>query len=185
MIIGLVGQAGVGKSTLTNQLIEHLNLTAVKYSFADSLRYEIEDAATNGSLWVPPTDDTDVLAGYQEVKADAGILYIKPYTFAVRRLLQWWGTDYRRAQDNMYWVKQWCRGLPYSDHIIVDDVRFSNEGRIIKALGGKVVRLTRDLATHIAPPHASEEMEWFTGYTFELGEGNNASRFWEFINYNG
>ncbi|MEE4253046.1 MAG: hypothetical protein V2I50_03280 [Desulfuromusa sp.] len=65
----------------------------------------------------------------------------------VRRILQWWGTEYRRAQDPDYWTKAWEKKLQEYDltqtHIIVDDVRFVNELNIIEKQGGIFIKIER------------------------------------------
>jgi hypothetical protein len=65
----------------------------------------------------------------------------------VRRILQWWGTEYRRAQDPDYWTKAWERKVSGLDlqriHVLVDDVRFVNELQMLLRLGAKVVKIER------------------------------------------
>ncbi len=187
MILGLVGNAGVGKSTLTTGLLEYLNhykITANKHSFADALRNEIYEQAISGSQWIPQDAPNEVIQGYLLVKDNTNLLYTKPYLPEVRRLLQWWGTEFRRAYDSMYWVKAWCRELPWEEHIIIDDVRFMEEGRIIRGLGGTLVRLYRDVP-NIAPVHKSEDFSWLAGntsfLTYTLNEPQNPVKFWDWL----
>ena len=77
----------------------------------------------------------------------------------VRRILQWWGTEYRRSQDADYWTKAWGRKIERFDleqvHVLVDDVRFLNELQVIKAHGGLIVKIERPGFTG-ANNHASE-----------------------------
>jgi hypothetical protein len=71
------------------------------------------------------------------------------------KLLQWWGTEYRRAQDPDYWVKKAFVSIPTDiDIAIFTDVRFRNEVAAIKAVGGhtvEVVRLNQDGSRYIDP----------------------------------
>lgn len=58
-----------------------------------------------------------------------------------REILQYWGTDVRRRQDNNYWVNQTKlaarnRNL---DYLFITDVRFPNEADGVKSLNGIVV----------------------------------------------
>lgn len=87
-----------------------------------------------------------------------------------RRLLQYLGTEWGRDKDPELWVNAWRHkvteikrqghGVP----IIVDDVRFDNEARAIKDMGGLVVQiscvedsvLTRIPNTMSGTTHASE-----------------------------
>jgi hypothetical protein len=65
----------------------------------------------------------------------------------VRRILQWWGTEYRRAQDPDYWTKAWGLKVEQFDlarmHVLVDDVRFMNELLVIREHGGLIVKIER------------------------------------------
>jgi hypothetical protein len=77
----------------------------------------------------------------------------------VRRILQWWGTEYRRAQDPDYWTKAWGNRVEQYDlartHILVDDVRFMNELNAIRAHNGLIVKIERPGFTG-ANNHSSE-----------------------------
>ena len=77
----------------------------------------------------------------------------------VRRILQWWGTEYRRSQDPDYWTKAWERKVRDYDltriHILIDDVRFMNELVTIKGLGGLIIKIERP-GFAAAGNHASE-----------------------------
>jgi len=86
-----------------------------------------------------------------------------------RWVMQQWGTEYRRTQDATYWldiVTRWvgtqrraamAEGRPAL--LCITDVRFENEARMVRALGGQVLRVHRpDLAPLAAgtAEHASE-----------------------------
>jgi hypothetical protein len=84
----------------------------------------------------------------------------------IRRILQWWGTEYRRAQDPDYWTKAWGRKVEQFDptriNILVDDVRFVNELAVIKAHGGLMIKIERPGFTG-ANNHSSEtSLDGFT-----------------------
>jgi hypothetical protein len=60
------------------------------------------------------------------------------------KLLQWWGTEYRRTQDPEYWVKALVKGInPKADIVLVTDMRFENEATTIKKIGGYTVQVSR------------------------------------------
>lgn len=108
-IILISGKAEAGKTTTANIIKEHLqndhfpeyNVAIVPYG-----QY-VKDTAK--MLW-----------GWNGKKDEAG-----------RNLLQWWGTDVVRAQDEYFWVNTViCLSdvMQYHfDYLIVDDCRFPNE----------------------------------------------------------
>lgn len=77
----------------------------------------------------------------------------------VRRILQWWGTEYRREQDPDYWTKAWGRKVSEYDveqmYLLVDDVRFMNELQVIKEYDGLIIKIDRP-GFDGANNHASE-----------------------------
>ena len=63
------------------------------------------------------------------------------------RLLQWWGTDFRRnrfGQD--YWVNRLSEryGREHPARLVIPDTRFSNEAAWIRAMDGRMWRVDRD-----------------------------------------
>lgn len=91
------------------------------------------------------------------------------------KLLQWWGTDYRRqhyGQD--YWIKKLFATIPGNLHIaLISDMRFLDEAAAIKERGGftvNVQRLNADGTQYYAPDrlkdHRSEtELD---GYNYDF-----------------
>ena len=77
----------------------------------------------------------------------------------VRRILQWWGTEYRRTGDADYWTKAWSRKVEQLNleqvHVLIDDVRFMNELNAIKGHGGLIIKIERP-GFNGANNHASE-----------------------------
>lgn len=79
------------------------------------------------------------------------------------KLLQWWGTDFRREQcGSNYWVDQ-VRGRLIQGVNLITDVRFPNEADFIRENGGytvNVTRLNKDGSIYVDPSrpadHASE-----------------------------
>lgn len=80
------------------------------------------------------------------------------------KLLQWWGTEYRRAQNKNYWVDKLFASIPANTDIaLISDVRFQNEADAITSRGGynvNVQRLNQDgtmyQSTDRSPNHLSE-----------------------------
>lgn len=146
-LIGLTGKAGSGKDFVFATM-QNLWPRTRRIAFADGVREEVEDILKTDVVWD------------------------KPYAPEVRALLQWWGTDLRRAQDPNYWVAyaepKIRRTLAAQRLTVVTDVRFANEAQAIRDLGGIIVEVvatdkTRKarLGGHLPPAHASEEIDFY------------------------
>ncbi len=156
-ILGLAGKAGAGKDHTFKFMVDaHLGIIGnpqivVRVAYADGVREEIEDT----------------------LGADIESLWQKPYPDEIRRLLQWWGTEYRRAEDPDYWSKKGIAqavslaASPNVHLVVITDVRFANEADVIHEAGGLVyeVRAPSDvrrerLGGQLPPAHASEEIDF-------------------------
>jgi hypothetical protein len=76
-----------------------------------------------------------------------------------RTLLQWWGTEYRRKQDDNYWVIRTAEAIQRDnpDVAIITDVRFPNETHFVKANGGYTINVERQgYSDSLATAHTSE-----------------------------
>lgn len=75
-----------------------------------------------------------------------------------RKLLQLWGTEYRRAQCESYWCDHGKEKILKTEGLIfIDDIRFPDEVDMIRSEGGVVIRLERPGGSRIATPdHPSE-----------------------------
>lgn len=167
MIIGFAGKAASGKTTAAQHLAPLLTRETLIIPMAMVLRDEVEtflraiDAAESVPLVYGCQDDKLRVFYLDENKAlqqcsqwagfiaEHGDIQDRPGQTAVtvRRILQWWGTEYRRAQDPDYWTKAWQRKVQQYDltrlHILIDDVRFINELKTITGLGGKIIKIDR------------------------------------------
>lgn len=179
MIIGFAGKAASGKTTAARSLAPLLDKKTLIIPMAMVLRDEVEAFLRRAGAdeYVP------LVYGCQEDKVQ--VFYIdenqamnhcekwahfiddhreiqdRPGQTAVtvRRILQWWGTEYRRTQNPDYWTEAWERKIsqydPDDSHILIDDVRFINELNTIKGQGGLIVKIERP-GFNGANNHASE-----------------------------
>lgn len=149
MIVGFVGFKQVGKSTAAQYLHDKYGFARV--NFKDAL---VREVCTNFPNLVHEII-TIMEKEYWEGKpwTVERLIAEKPPLF--RALLQNYGTEVRRHDNENYWVSQWKVATYKDTDIVVDDVRFINEALAVRSRGGILVRLTRpDLTT--GGTHASE-----------------------------
>jgi len=179
MILGFAGKAATGKTTAAKHMAPLLDKECRIVPMAMLLRDEVETflRAIGAETSVPLVHGSQVdkvqvfyvdeqqalvqcpkwkhfIAEHREVQDRPG-----QTALTVRRILQWWGTEYRRAQDPDYWTKAWSRKVGQFDlenvHVLIDDVRFMNELNVIRAHGGLIVKIERP-GFDGANNHASE-----------------------------
>lgn len=179
MIVGFAGKAATGKTTAAHHLAPLLDKECRIVPMAMVLRDEVEAflRAVGADESVPlvygDQDDKVKVFYVDEQKARAECPkwdgFISDHqdiqgrqgqtAVTVRRILQWWGTEYRRAQDPDYWTKAWSRKIEQFDlqntDVLVDDVRFINELNTIRSHGGLIVKIERP-GFDGANNHASE-----------------------------
>lgn len=174
--IGLAGAAGSGKSSVAEYLVERYGF--VHFSFSDALYREVAEAfgLENEDLLRDRTTkevETPLLALGNCADDDFNFLvqglfapedHCDTTPHSPRQILQWWGTNYRRAQDPDYWIKKaedWIwkvfQAAPYPELrpqlFVCSSVRFENEREWIKDPNGSIWHLRRFNA---APVHAHE-----------------------------
>ena len=60
------------------------------------------------------------------------------------KILQWWGTEFRRAQNPNYWVDKFKENVvDFKGVVIAADVRFTNEAIAVLELGGSTANVRR------------------------------------------
>jgi hypothetical protein len=148
VLVGFTGKAGAGKDFIADLLRTGIEreggLSSTKLPWAKGVRDEIAY-----ELGLFPRD--------------VPVLYDKPTPDSIRRLLQWWGTDFRRSQDPDYWVKWGMASLEFvkDDVVMFPDCRFPNEVTAIQRAGGLIVNVRAPLDVRLrrvgdVPPHESE-----------------------------
>jgi phosphomevalonate kinase len=113
-VLGLVGRAGSGKDTIYKVISDILgpSKTVVRVAFGDAVK---EELAEKYGLSV------------EEIEEDKEMY---------RAELQAWGTEYRRAKDEDYWIKKLKPQLDLlyenADVVVITDIRFRNEADYVK-----------------------------------------------------
>lgn len=138
-IIAFCGAAGAGKDEAAKALL-HLGFT--KRSFAEPLRAEVHRSLKHKLFPLKaPREVVSALSGC--IIARDTDPWVKPTSPRMRRLLQLWGTDWRRKQDRDYWTKAEARTVPEHGRFFYTDVRFPNEVELVRSLGGLLYRIDR------------------------------------------
>lgn len=163
-LIALHGKAGAGKDTFADRLVERHGF--VKRGFADPIYEEVSAAYNVPVSWLrdrtrKETPQVQLMLGACTDKAFTEMVggsYYAPCS--PRAVLQQWGGDYRRSQDEDYWLKQMavyataalqaeCAG------VVIVDMRYLNEARWVSQMRGHIIKIMRP---NTAPEtgHASE-----------------------------
>ncbi|QTW18209.1 hypothetical protein [Comamonas kerstersii] len=173
-LIGLTGPNGAGKDTAAEMLAGKLTRegrSTVVMAFADALYEEVSAAFFLNPLHLkdratkeqPLQQLSLTYCGDQQfaqvVQQQTGCTAYTPHS--PRQILQWWGTEYRRAQQPDYWVQRLLAKVQQHreagvQHIIVTDVRFADEAAAIRTQGGQIWRIHRPNYTPAGTGHVSE-----------------------------
>ena len=143
MIIGLVGFKAAGKDTVANYLIENSGEKWTRESFASSLK----DSLASVFQWdrAMLEGDTKESREWRETVDEWWANKLDMPDFTPRIALQRCGTDlWRNKFHDDIWLLSVEKKLTTAKHnVIITDTRFPNEIKLIKELGGKIVRVRR------------------------------------------
>lgn len=165
-IIALTGYAGAGKDTVADLLVTHCGFR--KLAFADALRAEVAEAfgidvadlthrstkdVPMGALCLSNAPHGLVGSLLREIGPGGPGAPFDLQAFLAaprspRQILQWWGTEYRRAQAPDYWTHivskriRWHM-LQHERRFVITDCRFDNEAECVRAMGGQVWQVQR------------------------------------------
>lgn len=177
--IALTGLAGVGKDTVADTLVTHAGFS--KIAFADALRLEVAGAYQLGDQahilsdratkempmhalalcrchHDPFVERMAALHSAEQPDFDWELWAYAPRS--PRQIMQWWGTEYRRAESANYWsTKTAVHIAANSDdeaRWIITDCRFANEAHAVRTLGGEIWQVTRPGQPIVEGGHASQ-----------------------------
>lgn len=141
ILIGLTGKAGAGKDTVADILVQHAGFARI--AFAAPLK-----AMLRAGLGL--TDEQLEDRALKEAPLD----WLDGRT--PRQLMQTLGTEWGRTHAHPdLWLRIARRQIEQTaGPIVITDVRFDNEARLVRDLGGIVWHITRPGAGTVA--HASE-----------------------------
>lgn len=137
VIIGLAGPKGVGKSTYANQLV--FDMVSEKPCAAPDLaKIRIMSFATPLKEMLGCIVHQDYINDKERIIPNLGV--------SARHCLQTLGTEWgRNTISSDIWIKITKHRIEESDAkiFIIDDVRFDNEAKMIREMGGEVWQLSR------------------------------------------
>lgn len=127
LIIGLSGKARTGKNSCADAIIAARNgkpYDIKAYSFASFLKDEVRGREAE-------------LCAKHGIEPQPNDRWVK--------LLQFWGTDYRRRMNPFYWINKLKAKLDEDSPTValVTDVRFKNEAYFCLKDGGYLIRIER------------------------------------------
>lgn len=176
-LIGLIGKKRTGKDTFAATLTERHGYARI--ALADPLREALyRQNPIMGTF--PLLDDGLVRVREWRVQDVVDVLgweKAKDYVPEIRTQLQRLGTEGIRYIDDRFWIKAAFAKIDAlreaKTPVVVTDVRYPNEADAIKAAGGYLVRIIRDVPD-TGDTHASELA--LDDYREDLLIGNNGSR---------
>lgn len=167
-MIGIAGWARSGKDTVGGHLINNYGYT--RLSFADPMREALKRINPLISL---DKDGTWTLVELATALEHSTWDDLKAQSRNIRPYLQRFGTEVGRQMfGENFWVDYAIDSIPDGTKVVVTDVRFQNEANAVRALGGKVWRVTRP-GVEAANDHISEHD--LDDYDFDLTIHNQHS----------
>lgn len=176
-VIGLMGSKGAGKDHFFKVADHYFGGECARFAFADRLRTEVVEAfdLPNANILINPSmkeKSFNMLAlanckdkAFVEVfmKAKGPVPLFEPRS--PREIQQIWGTEYRRSQNDNYWVrflepeiaKQIANGTKY---LFITDVRFDNEIETVRAVGELVAIRNINAESKVTPESHISERRW-------------------------
>ena len=157
IIIGLGHRARHGKDTAAEAIVRHCNRIlkpVLHMGWAGALYAEVREFLdspfTSGNFWKSPRIVDGVMLPSWVQPDDNPAQDARMGRHGKHaKLLQWWGTEYRRAQDSLYWIKKGVATIKAfqaknpAGVVLVSDTRFINEFDAIKSLGGYSIKVRR------------------------------------------
>lgn len=167
-LLAFGGKQGAGKDTIAPLVLAGLGVEAPYHSFfAQPLKKEVNDvirilqeALTGSGTLLSDAQAGDAISAEMGVPFHHALIMVDTLadevksgavtssyqrTPSVRKALQFWGTDVRRAQSETYWVGKTLQAiidkLSEGTSVFLTDMRFTNEADAILHAGGKAIRL--------------------------------------------
>lgn len=176
-IISLIAEKRHGKDTTADQLI-HADPSWQRLSFGNPIYEEVAEAFGLEDEFILRNDATKdraceemalkncadavfvrialSLIDAHEVDDEVGRDTLMAVPLSPRQILQWWGGEYRRAQDPLYWIKKAEHHFKPGARLICTDVRDDTEVELIKKHNGLFVHVYRPGRVMPSSTHKSD-----------------------------
>jgi hypothetical protein len=156
ILIGFGNKARQGKDTAATGVkrwCQQNDFPVLQVGFADALRIEVSEAIGYAGgdverLLAEGFNDFDgqhySIPSYVKATPDPAMDEpLCPYGKHAK-ILQWWGTEFRRAQNPNYWVDKFKESVVgFKGVVIAADTRFMNEAIAVLELGGSTANVRR------------------------------------------
>jgi hypothetical protein len=156
-LLGFSGKLASGKDSVAAGVVANLGLERTLHlSFAHALKEEVDETIklARASRWADiatimglsdPVSCAEYLRLLEVALAEQPDVDARTRTSGIRRVLQFWGTEIRRAQQYDYWVRKAAQNAlsaaAAGTHVFFTDGRFPNEIAASQQLGFIVIRL--------------------------------------------
>lgn len=175
-------EARSGKGECASHLAKEFSSSRVLLtSFAKVLRLEIhqEMQRVMAQHYCSQREALEIMCISHRVPFDAFAQAdeLNPYG-KQRKLQQWWGTEFRRAQCPTYWLDRVADEIAEKkpDLVLIDDMRFINEANWVKEQGGYTVHVHRPSDQKLKGAEAAHISEHqLTEYAFDFKIVNDGS----------
>ena len=195
-LIGVAGRMQAGKTEFANLAVKEFGAT--KLAFADALKDEVMQVLLElgvvfklSNLYGDKKEDEYTVTFETLRNADLDVMLkhllldhanrpLSTFAFEMsyRKLMQVYGTEYRRKQDPEYWVKKTRAAvqealLRGTKLVVIDDVRFPDEAQMVLDEGGILVRVERPV-DRVVDEHISETaLDGFKGWSWGIFNGGD------------
>lgn len=176
-IIGFTGRSGADKDTCA-EIITQIDKNFKQFAFADALKTEVSNSFRVDKLWLfnrSLKEQKNYNFAFHRSDNNEFIERMRGLGFDLyeprspREVMQLWGNEYRRHQDEAYWVNlgiDTIHGMIAGGvkGIVISDVRFINEAETLKTCGAQLVRIYRHKADNTPAVHESETVDKLERY---------------------
>lgn len=172
-LIALTGPAGAGKDTVAEYLATYARFH--RMAFADTLRAEVAEAFGIPVQLLEDRAHKERPHPALALRNCDSFCFIGAIALATRatvnsewldaprsprQILQWWGTEYRRAKDPQYWISALASKAAVQrqngvSRFVITDCRFKNELDLVRALNGRLWRVNRPELQAVEGQHQS------------------------------